>query len=333
MGSILKAIRYRLEWLALRLVAKSIPLLPRRVCFSLGGFLGECAAMVDRRGRRIALSNLEVALGDQLSSSRRRRVMRESYRHFVRTMLDLFWSRRMTQQNFRKWFELVNFGEALAEANPGQGVIFFTFHYSNFEWAALTLGLRGVPGLTVAQEFKNPLLEPIFAELRKHSGNEIAPRKSGMIRMYRALKRGRHVAILTDLTLKPREPFVAIDTFGLKKCATYAPAWLHQRTGSPIVPCHCEPLPGGRYRLIFQPKIELPPNASIIEITQACWDRLEPILRERPEGWIWMYKHWRYKLPGATKPYPFYAGVSLSLERRLGEAMAELGRRDDRTER
>ncbi len=333
MGSILKRIRHRLEWFALVAVAQIIPLLSRRSCAALGKFLGACAAMIDRRGRRIAFGNLTVAFGEELPRPDRARVVRQSYENFVSTMLDLFWSRRMNRQNFQKWFELVNFDEALAEAEPGQGVIFFTFHHYNFEWAALTLGLRGVPGLTVAQEFKNPLLEPIFAGLRKHTGNEIAPRKSGMIRMYRGLKRGQHVAILTDLTLKPREPFVAIDTFGLKKCVTYAPAWLHQRTGSPIVPCHCEPLPGGRYRLIFQPKIDLPAGASIVEMTQACWDRLEPILRERPEGWVWMYKHWRYELAGATKPYPFYAGTGIGLERRLNEAMVELRQRHGRTER
>jgi lauroyl/myristoyl acyltransferase len=325
----LKIIRYRLEWLALLIVAEIIPLLPRSGCSALGRFLGACAATIDRRGRRIAFSNLKAALGDELSADRRAQVVRQSYENFVRTMLDLFWSRRMTRQDFRKWFDLGNLDEALAEAAPGQGVIFFTFHYSNFEWCALTLGLRGVPGLTVAQEFKNPLLEPIFAELRKHSGNEIAPRKSGLIRMFRALKRGQHVAILTDLTLKPRDPCVAIDTFGLKKCVTYAHAWLHQRTGSPIVPAHCEPLPGGRYRLVFQPKIELPKNASIAEITQACWDRVEPIVRERPEQWVWMYKHWRYKLAGAARPYPFYAEAGPNFERRLNEAMVKLRRREE----
>jgi lauroyl/myristoyl acyltransferase len=102
MGSPLKIIRYRLEWLALLLVAKTIPLLPRSICSAFGRFLGASAAVIDRRGRRIAFSNLKAALGDELSPHRRAEVVRQSYENFVRTMLDLFWSRRMTQQNFRR---------------------------------------------------------------------------------------------------------------------------------------------------------------------------------------------------------------------------------------
>ena len=324
MRRILKEIRHRMEWLVVIMTARVVRLLSRRVCYFLGQAIGGCAMMIDRRGRRIALSNLEAAFGDELSSARRVQVVRESYQQFIRTMLDLLWSPRMNSENFREWYELVNFDEVIADVGVGRGIIFITFHYGNFEWAAHTLGLRGHRAITVAQEFKNPLLEPIFNQLRTHSGNEVAPRQGGLLRMYKALKRGKHVAVLIDLTLKPWDPSVAIDCFGLKKCVTYAHAWLHQRTGAPIVPVHSQPLPDGRYRLEVQPTIELPKGASIVHITQACWDRLEPIVRANPSPWVWMYKHWRYKLAGSSKPYPFYAEGHRGFERRLNAAMAEL---------
>ena len=70
-----KRIRHRIEWLGLAALAKIVPLLSRRGCYRLGGFLGACAVMLDRRGRRIALSNLEAALGNELSSRRRATVV------------------------------------------------------------------------------------------------------------------------------------------------------------------------------------------------------------------------------------------------------------------
>ena len=144
--------------------------------------------------------------------------------------------------------------------------------------------------------------------------------------MYKALKRGQHVSVLTDLTLKPWDPSVAIDCFGMKKCVTYAHAWLHQRTGAPIVPVYCQPLPGGRYRVHFFPKLEFEKGTSIIQITQACWDQIEPLVRQNPSPWVWMYKHWRYKLAGSAKPYPFYAEVGPKFEARLNATMAKLER-------
>ena len=319
-----KKIRYRLERLALIIAAKFVPLLSRKACWRVGQAMGACAAAIDRPGRRIALSNLELALGNELSLRDRTKVVCESYQQFVSTALDLLWSPRITRENFTNWLEIVNLDKVLADIGPQRGAIFVTFHYGNFEWAALTLGLRGLQSITLAQEFKNPLLDPIFVKLRKHCGNEIAPREGGILRMYKALKRGRHLAFLIDLTLKPWDPSVAIDCFGLKKCVTYAHAWLHQRTGAPIVPAHFESLGGGRYRVQIHPPLKIPEGASIVQITQACWDRLEPIVRANPSPWVWMYKHWRYKLSGSSKPYPFYAEGHRGFERRLNAAMAEL---------
>src|SRR5260370_17735598 len=95
-----RKIRYRLEWLGLKFAKKFVPLLSRKACYRLALLLGSLGAMLDRRGRRVALSNLRVAFGDEISSERRAQIVRESYQHFFRTMLDFFWSPRLTIQTF-----------------------------------------------------------------------------------------------------------------------------------------------------------------------------------------------------------------------------------------
>src|ERR1044071_5186089 len=103
-----KKIRYRLEWLGLKFAAKLVPLLSRKACYRLALLVGSLGAMLDRRGRRVALSNLRVAFGDEISSERRAQIVRESYQHFARTMLDFFWSPRITRQNFSRYVEFEN---------------------------------------------------------------------------------------------------------------------------------------------------------------------------------------------------------------------------------
>ncbi len=305
-----KKLRHRYEWLWLLFATKIIPLLPRKVCFHLGNCLAGLFSTFDSAGQKVARSNLECVLGDALSATERQQIARQSYRYLARTMVDLAWSPRLTRNNFRRWFEIENLREVMAEIDPKQSCIFATFHYGNFEWAAKAMGLCGVPLLILAQEFKNPLLDPMIAALRRHSGHEIAGREGGIIRMFKALKRGKHVAILSDLTLPPTQPSVAIDCFGMKTCVTYAHAWLHKKTGAPIIPLHCEHLPSGRCRLVVQRKLEILPEATELEIAQACWDRFEIVVRKNPEQWLWMYKQWRYKPSQADRPYPFYSNTS-----------------------
>lgn len=325
MRTVWKKIRYRLEWFALWGAGRIIPILSRNACYRLAQLLGALVALVDRSGHRVALSNLEVAFGNALSPERRAEIVRESYQHFARSMLDLFWSPRLTSQNVSQYVEVKNMELWREELKPGHPVIFGCYHYSNFEWMSHVVGFSGVRSAIIAQEFKNPLLDPIFVRLRETAGHRVVAREGAVLHLYKALRRKERVAILVDLTIPAGLPTVAIDCFGLKTSVTFAHAWLHQSTGATIINAHCEPLPGGRYRVVFHRGMDLPAGASVHEIAQACWDQFEPYVRENPAPWLWMYKHWRYR-PLAARPadYPPYANISPEFERRLDESAKNL---------
>jgi Kdo2-lipid IVA lauroyltransferase/acyltransferase len=304
-----KQVRYRLEWAGLVLATKLVPLLPRKACLHLANASGSLMSIFDRHGRKVALSNLEVAFGDKLSVRQRRKIARESFQHFARTMVDLLWSPRLTRENVSDYVEFQNFDEIARSTGPERSFIMACYHYSNFEWLSIAGGYAGIIGTIIAQEFKNSLLDPIFRKIREQGGHELIPRDRGIVRLYKALRRKRTTALLVDLTIPAAQGAVAIDCFGLKTSVTSAHAWLHQRTGRPIIPAHCEPLPGGRYRVVFHPKIPNTETMTPQQITQACWDSFEPYVRKNPAPWLWMYKHWRYRPTNAERPYPFYAHI------------------------
>ncbi len=113
-----KRARYRLEWIGLLLAAKLIPLLPRKVCLGLASTLGTITSILDRQHRKVALSNLEVAFGDQFSVKERRNIVRASFQDFARTLVDFLWSPNLTRENFSRYIELQNFEECAC--GPGR---------------------------------------------------------------------------------------------------------------------------------------------------------------------------------------------------------------------
>ncbi len=309
--------RYRLEWLGLVLATKLIPLCSRRVCYHIAQTAGALLSFVDRDRYQIALSNLEVAFGGAFSLEQRRKMARESFQHFARTMVDLLWSPRLTQENFSQFIELQNFGETARDTGPERCLMIACYHYSNFEWLSLACGFLDLKGTIISQEFKNPSLDPIFKKLREQSGHELVPRDRGIMRLYKVLRRKGRTALLVDLTVPPSQGAVAINCFGLKTSITSAHAWLHERTGVPIVPAHCEPLANGRYRLVFHQKIANTAEMTHQEIAQACWNSFEPYVRKNPTPWLWMYKHWRYRPANPDRPYPFYSNFYRPFENML----------------
>jgi Kdo2-lipid IVA lauroyltransferase/acyltransferase len=306
-----KKLRYRFEYVGLLLAAKIVPLFPRATIVVLAKICGAIASRIDTRGRSIALANLDCAFAGKYSISEKSRIIRESYQHFAQTMLDLMWSPRLTPENFLRYIEF----EGFPEVDPNKSGIVVCYHYSNFEWLSLGSGFRGRPSTIIAQEFKNPLLDPIFRRWREQSGHVFSARTGGVLRLFKTLRRGGNIAMLVDLTVFPGPAAVAIRCFGMHTSVTSAHAWLQQRSGAALIPAHCEPLPRGRYRMVFHPPIDLGPNASPREVAQACWDSFEPIVRAEPGPWMWMYKHWRHRPKNPDRPYPFYSWYTGKFER------------------
>ncbi|MEY2542202.1 MAG: Kdo2-lipid lauroyltransferase/acyltransferase [Verrucomicrobiota bacterium] len=319
MASRRKHVRYRIEWFGLVTVAKFVPLLPRKICFYLAKFLGAWMSILDRPGRRVALSNLEAAFGDRYSPSQRAEIVRQSYQCFARTMLDLFWSPRLTTENFARYIDIENLERLKRDIGETGSCIFAVPHYGNFEWLSPATALLGYPTHILTQEFKNPLLDSIFDQLRANFGSRTVPREGAVVRLYKALRRRGCAGILVDLSLRPHMTAVPIDCFGLKASVPFAHAWLSERTGAPIIPLHCEPLPKGRWRVVFHEKLQTPQGATHQQVAQACWDRFEPIIRKNPAPWLWTYKLWRFLPANPNRPYPFYANFSPEFEALIRE--------------
>ena len=105
----------------------------------------------------------------------------------------------------------------------------------------------------------------------------------------------RGVAVLIDQHTLSRDA-IYVDFFERPAATTSAVAALALRTGAPILPVFALPLPGGRYRMIYEHAVEPPPPDHpdpVRELTQRCTDVLEMYVRRYPELWLWMHRRWR----------------------------------------
>jgi len=263
-----KAFRYRLEYIGLNLGAKTIRCLPFKVLRPIGHVCGFVAYYLDRRGREVALANLEAAFGAEMTDARRRQVARKSLQTFARKMLDLFWSPNLQKQEISKFADLEGVDLDPCNRAIGTPVIYYCLHFSNFEWLSALGGQITGPVIIIAQELKNPLLGQLFDEARTAPGKEIIKQERAFIRMFKHVKAGGKFAMLSDLCLDPSETSVVINCFGLKTCVTQLHVALAMRTNARLVPIECFPLPDGRYRIDFHPPLDLPADASVAEISQ-----------------------------------------------------------------
>jgi len=318
----LRRLRHAAEAWAVRAVARAVPRLSRPAVLRLARLAGRAGYLVDAGGRATGRENLRVVFLEK-DAAWRERVLRGSYESLARTMLDLFWGGNLTADNWRAHFTIVPDDPGLRDQVAGTGAIWCCPHYSNFEWIATVMPWWGVPMMIVAQDFKNPALTPIFAAARGHSGQTMISSQGAMLRLFKNLKRGGHSSFLCDLTVRPDQSATVVRAFGLKMSATQLHAALAQRSGRPVVPMLTLPQPDGTCRLRLWPAQFFTPEQPAHEIAQRIWDLFEPVIREHPEGWLWMYKHFRHRPADPEgREYPAYANRSKkfdALERRIAE--------------
>lgn len=285
-----------------------MPQLPRGFIMALARVLGRLAYWIDARGRKTARENLRAAFQGSLSEADVRRISVGSYQNFARTFLDLFWSPALNQVNWRQHVR-IRLDDPEAEAKAREtGAVWVTPHFGNFEFVSLIWGFRGVPFTVVAQNFKNPSLTAIFKRLREHSGHAVISQENAMLKLMKALKRQGHAGLLTDLNIKPGRAAAVIECFGMKTCVPTLHVELAKRLGLSIITGVCQPVQDGSYEVQIFEAIRPGPDEETQILTQRVWDHFEKAIRSYPEGWLWMYKHWRY-LPGPVKDptYPAYA--------------------------
>lgn len=307
----MKKLRYFFETALIESTAWLLPRLPRRFILALARGIGFVVYLADARGRKTALDNLRCAFGDRYTPAERARITRKSYQVFARTFLDLFWSSRLTADTWQQYFTIHLPKPEDEERARQTGGVWVTPHFGNFELVSMVWGFRGFKFTVVAQNFKNPTITRVFKRLRQHSGHDVIPQENAMLKLMKALKRQGHAGLLTDLNITPGRAAAAIQCFGLWTCVPTLHVELAKRLGLSIMTGVCRPLDDGRYEVDIFEVIQPKPDDDTREVTQRVWNHFEQAIREHPECWLWMYKHWRYNPAGrADAPDPGYPNYS-----------------------
>jgi KDO2-lipid IV(A) lauroyltransferase len=286
--------RHRLEYLAIMIVVSAARVAPMRLVLGAGTLLGRAFYALDRGHRRLAIKNLRAAFPVR-SEPECRAIAREMFSHFGRLLAALLKFSTMRPDEMLARVEFDGEERVVQAHAQGRGVLLVTGHFGFWEIHALVHALTLNPIAVLARPLDNPLLHDLLESMRTVTGNTVIYRRGALRRVLRALDANQAVAFLIDQHMQPADS-VYVDFFNRPAATTSALAALALRTGAPVVPVFALPLPGGRFRMVYEHAVE-PPNAdnpdAIREFTQRCTDVLEMYVRRYPELWLWMHRRWR----------------------------------------
>jgi len=286
--------RHRVEYGVVETLRRLTGVLPEPVTRALGTSIGWAVYALDWSHRRLAIRQLQAAFPVR-TPRECRRIARQTFVHFGRLLIEMLRSSTVAPAALLAQVDVVGADRIRDALAQGKGAIIFVGHFGYWETHGIVHALVLPPMSVLARPLDNPYLDALLERVRCATGNKIIHRQGALRKVLRALQANEVVAIPIDQHIQGANA-VVIDFFDRPAATTSALASLALRTGAPIVPAFALPLPGGRYRMIYEHPVEFPPPGCadpVRDLTQRCSDVLEMYVRRYPHLWLWMHRRWR----------------------------------------
>jgi KDO2-lipid IV(A) lauroyltransferase len=268
--------------------------LPEPMVSAWGASIGLAFYLLDWQHRRVALSNLEQCFPNR-PAHERRAIARATFKHFGQVLLKLLTFSALTPEQMMACSEYEGDERVRLAYAKGKGILFFTGHFGFWELHALAHAVKLRPIGVLARALDNARLNQLLEDVRAKTGNHVIYRQGAVRRVMKTLHAGEGVALLIDQHMHSPDA-IWVNFFRRPAATTSTLAALALRTGAAVVPVFAHPLPGGRYKFVYESPVEAPAGdgpEAVREFTQRCTDVLEMHVRKHPELWLWMHRRWR----------------------------------------
>lgn len=288
------------EYLMALAVIRSLSAIPRSASESLAGFYTRLLDLAIPRLRRAAMRNLAIALPER-STEEHTRIVDGVFRNIARVLVAMARFPVIDKTNVAEWIRYEGYEHFERGLERGKGVLFATAHLGNWELSAFSHALMSQPMHVVVRPLDNVRIDRLVEARRAASGNHLIAKKDFARSILHALKSNEAVGILIDQNAGLSDG-VFVDFFGIPACAGAGFMKIAARSGATVIPgfalwSEVE----RRYILRFYPPLEI--SGDTARDTQTLHTKLEEVIREYPDQWLWLHRRWKTRPPGSPDLY------------------------------
>ncbi|HEX4160175.1 MAG TPA: lysophospholipid acyltransferase family protein [Rhizomicrobium sp.] len=291
-----------------RAAAQTRFMLEAAVFFAIIGFfrifpVDAASAIGGRCGRTLlyrtylsnrARENLAAAYPEK-SAEEREEIIREMWDNLGRNIAEYAHLGKMSIRGDRPRIALAGLQNYENAAASGQGIIFISAHFANWEVLPIAAEQLGVGGASVYRPVNNPFVDRWLVHQRRMNGpkEQISKGAQGTRRIFTLLRASKSIYMLVD---QKTNEGLAVPFFGRNAMTTPVPAALALKLGAVLVPMSNERLGGARFRMTAHPAIEFAPSGDhardVLALTTRVNEAIESCVRYRPSQWLWIHRRW-----------------------------------------
>jgi KDO2-lipid IV(A) lauroyltransferase len=274
----------------------TITLLPLRVLYIISDLLYLLLYYIIGYRKKVVRTNLKNAFPG-ITDAERITIEKKFYSHLSDMFVETMKLIHLSEENTRKRLKITN-PELLDRIYiEGKDVIAVLGHYNNWEFMTILPKLADHTIISVYRPLKNKYFDKLITSLRTRYGHVLTP-MSMVIReliRYKNNNTRTFTALLSDQTPAKVDihywtKFLNQDTavyLGAEKIAT--------KYGMAVIFLNYKKVRRGYYSITYELICENAADMPEHSITEAHVRRLEEIITEKPEYWVWSHRRWKHK--------------------------------------
>lgn len=301
---------WKLAYVVVRGLAFLVELLPYSAVRRIGRAIGGSTYWLFPRRRRVGWTNIDIAYGDTLPRSEKKRILRASLANAGETAFGAFWGGRVNRENVHLYMEADHAERLTNHVENSEPFLALVPHMGNWELMAVTGGYLGIRTNFVVHRIANPYIDALVAEQRTRSGQGSIHHDAAARELLRVLRRGESISMVFDQNMREGRGGIFVDFFGMQAATARVPAAIALTASIPVYLVYTVPdlAPGPPYhRLFVGEPLELirtgDKKADVEANTELFNKRLEDVIRRHPEHWLWTHKRFKSRPPGESEFY------------------------------
>ena len=281
---------YGLNWI--------ITLLPLPVLYIFSDFLYLVLYYVVSYRRNVVATNLKNSFPEK-TDKELKIIEKKFYRHLSDIIIETFKSTHMTRTNQKKRFTYSNLEIIDKLREEKRDIIAIMGHYNNWEWPTLLPYYLKYKTIIIYKPLQNKYFNRFINNHRSEHGIVLTPTSQVIREIINYRKKDINtVSVFISDQIPSKGDIKYWTTFLNQDTAVFTGAGkIASKYDMAVVFFHVQKVKRGYYNLNIELLFDHTEGLSEEVITEKHVRRLEEIIKEKPEYWIWSHRRWKHKKP------------------------------------
>lgn len=272
-----------------------IAIIPFWLLYQFSNILAFLFNYVFRYRKKVIITNLRNSFPEK-SDKEIHTIAKKAYKNLTDIIVESIKGFTISDKEIQKRFKIKN-PEFLNEYfYNGKSVIGVTGHYGNWEWGAIAGSLQiKHKAIAIYKPLTNKYIDNFLKRTRAENGTLLKSIRKTTETFKKYKNQSCIFILVADQSPSAVKKAYWTNFLNQDTACLHGPEKHARNNNYPVFYLNIQRVKRGYYEITAEKLLEEPAITQEGEVTQKYMKRLEEIIKEKPENWLWSHKRWKKK--------------------------------------